>query len=299
MGEINAQGIARAVTFLEGGLMDGVRLEDAAAACGYSKYHFERLFTAMVGCTVYQYVRRRRLTEAARCLVDSQEPLVDVALSCGFENQQAFTKAFRSLYGESPRVYRKKGAFYPLQLPFAPQTGREEKVLGRILSVQKVESPARIVAGFRTHTGRGFQGIGRCWRRLHAAKLRFSGRTDPDFTVGLDDYRANFTREENQPGFDYCAGVEVSGDAGLPRRAVRVELPACTYLVFSFRARAQDPAQPLFEAIYGGWFPRSSARLDETARFDFVRYGEQADARGESAIEVWVPVRGEESGLTP
>lgn len=255
MGEINAQGIARAVAFLEGGLMDGVRLEDAAAACGYSKYHFERLFTAMVGCTVYQYVRRRRLTEAARRLVDSQEPLVDVALSCGFENQQASTKAFRSLYGESPRVYRKKGAFYPLQLPFAPQAGREEKVLGRILSVQKVESPAWIVAGFRTHTGRGFQGIGRCWRRLHAAKRRFTGRTDPDFTVGLDDYRANFTREENQPGFDYCAGVEVSGDAGLPRRAVRVELPACTYLVFSFRAARRTRRSPSSRPSTAAGFP--------------------------------------------
>ena len=293
MNENNAMGIGRAVAFLEADLMEERRLSQAADACGYSKYHFERIFAAMVGCTVYQYVKRRRLTEAARRLAQTDEAVVDIALACGYDSQQAFTKAFRGLYGQTPRAYRTKGVFHPLQLPFVPPNAEGAQACGAILHIRRIECPPRHIAGFSARTDRGFYVIGGCWRRLHRVKDRIANRTDAGYTVAVDDYRSNRTMAEDQPGFDYCAGVEVSAFGELPRGAAWVELPACTCLAFTFRGRAQDSVQPLFESIYRGWFAQSSARLDDSARFDVVRYAEVRDARGLSEIEVLVPVLGE------
>ncbi len=48
--------------------------------------------------------------------------------------------------------------------------------------------------------------------------------------------------------------------------------------------------QPVADYIYREWFPQSTCRLNENARYDFVRYGEETDENGRSRIEYWVPV---------
>lgn len=82
---------------------------------GYSKFYLNRVFSEQAGCTIHKYVIERRLTEAARALVDTKDPIVEIACQAGYRSQQAFTQAFKLRYGYSPRVYREKGAFRPIR----------------------------------------------------------------------------------------------------------------------------------------------------------------------------------------
>lgn len=109
--------IGSALDFIEAHLEDDVTLEAVAQAAHYSKYHLHRAFSGALGTTLHQYARRRRLTEAARRLVNSRAPLCDLALTAGYRSQQAFTDAFRAMYKIPPAEYRRRRAFYPLQLP--------------------------------------------------------------------------------------------------------------------------------------------------------------------------------------
>ena len=109
--------IGSALDFIEAHLEDDVTLEAVAQAAHYSKYHLHRAFSGALGTTLHQYARRRRLTEAARRLVNSRAPLCDLALAAGYRSQQAFTDAFRAMYKMPPAEYRRRRAFYPLQLP--------------------------------------------------------------------------------------------------------------------------------------------------------------------------------------
>ena len=84
----------------------------------YSKYHLHRMFTAAVGLTLHDYIQRRRLTEAAKLLVFSEQPILDIALKSGYESQQAFSNIFTAMYKTSPGKYRDNEKFYPLQLKF-------------------------------------------------------------------------------------------------------------------------------------------------------------------------------------
>lgn len=112
---------AIAVDYIEGHLDRELNLDILAKAARYSKYHLHRIFTDLVGLPPCGYIQRRRLTEAARLLVSTRRPILELALEAGYESQQAFTSAFRAMYKQPPKIYREKGFFYPLQLAFSPR----------------------------------------------------------------------------------------------------------------------------------------------------------------------------------
>jgi AraC-like DNA-binding protein len=101
--------INRAIDYIEANLAETIDMESVAAAAGYSRFHFGRLFLAMVGETPAGYVRKRRLSEAAGELVVSKKRIIDIALDYQFQSQAAFTRAFRQVFGLSPGAYRKRG----------------------------------------------------------------------------------------------------------------------------------------------------------------------------------------------
>lgn len=110
--------ITAAIEYIEGHLHEKLDLETVAGAVHYSKYHLHRMFTGAAGLTLHDYIQRRRLTEAAEMLVSSDKPILEIALSAGYESQQAFTDIFRAMYKKSPKQYRREKDFYPLQLKY-------------------------------------------------------------------------------------------------------------------------------------------------------------------------------------
>ena len=110
--------IETVIDFIENHLDGQLELDTVAASVHYSKYHLHRMFTETVGMTIHDYVSRRQLTEAAKLLVFSKKSIIDIALICGYESQQAFTSAFKAMYKMPPAEYRDLGQFYPLQLRF-------------------------------------------------------------------------------------------------------------------------------------------------------------------------------------
>ena len=111
--------IETVIDYIESHLDEKLDLEKVSEVAYYSKYHLHRMFTNTVGMTIHDYVQRRKLTEAAKLLVFSDKPIIEVAFLCGYESQQAFSSAFKSMYKVPPAQYRDKGTFYPLQLRFA------------------------------------------------------------------------------------------------------------------------------------------------------------------------------------
>lgn len=110
--------IEKVIEYIESHLDGKLDLEQVAAASHYSKYHMHRMFADAVGMTIHDYVQRRQLTEAAKLLVFSDKPIIEVAFIYGYESQQAFSAAFKAMYKIPPAEYREKREFYPLQLRF-------------------------------------------------------------------------------------------------------------------------------------------------------------------------------------
>ncbi len=108
--------VSQAIRYIEDHLNDKLELDMTASALCYSKFHLHRMFTKTVGLTIHEYAVRRQLTEAAKLLVFSKKPIIDIALLSGYESQQAFTAVFKAMYKTPPAEFRAAEQFYPLQL---------------------------------------------------------------------------------------------------------------------------------------------------------------------------------------
>jgi len=84
-------------------------LQALASIARLSPYHFLRVFEGIVGATPHQYVLRSRLRRAAVRLRVSRQPVLHIALDCGFGDVSNFNRAFRSEFGMSPKAYRQTG----------------------------------------------------------------------------------------------------------------------------------------------------------------------------------------------
>lgn len=96
-----------ALDYIEHHLNEHIQSADAADAAGFSKYHFHRIFKRETGLGIYEYIQRRRLSKATSLLLYTDMPVIDIALYFCFDSQEAFTRAFKRIYGMPPGRYRR------------------------------------------------------------------------------------------------------------------------------------------------------------------------------------------------
>lgn len=88
---------------------EGIKIDTIADKSGYSKWHLQRVFKEMKGCTLGEYVRKRRLLEAAKSLREGNLPILDIALQYGFSSQATFTRIFKKHFDTTPAKFRQSG----------------------------------------------------------------------------------------------------------------------------------------------------------------------------------------------
>lgn len=98
--------IQDALNYIEKNLCEELSLDEIAAAAGFSKFYFHRVFQSETGMPVYDYIRKRRLAGAAVLLRTTGISILDIAVAFCFESQEAFTRAFKRVYHLPPGRYR-------------------------------------------------------------------------------------------------------------------------------------------------------------------------------------------------
>lgn len=104
--ETNRHRILRVQLYVEDHLDEELSLERLAEVAHLSPYHFHRIFRAMVGEGVAEYVRRIRIESAAIRLKSTSKSVTDIAFDAGYGAHEAFTRAFRRRFGVSPKDFR-------------------------------------------------------------------------------------------------------------------------------------------------------------------------------------------------
>ena len=94
------------IDYLETVLDDEIDEKKVTQLSGYSYSIFSRLFSILTETTLSEYLRSRRLTEAAIILRDTDEKIIDVAFRFGYESSDSFGTAFRNFHGFTPSEVR-------------------------------------------------------------------------------------------------------------------------------------------------------------------------------------------------
>lgn len=110
------QRILRTLNYVETHFNESLTVKTLAKVACLSEYHFHRLFSYYLGDTVSGYIRTRRLTNAAEMLNQPKVRVTDIAYAMGYKTPEAFTKAFKRMFGVPPSAFRKRGLDHPLKM---------------------------------------------------------------------------------------------------------------------------------------------------------------------------------------
>ncbi len=287
--------IAQSKAFIETHLDEELSVERIAGQAGYSVYHFCRVFGAVQGVSVMEYVRGRRLARARAALCGGRR-VTDVALAYGFETPSGFAKAFRKEFGYSPTTYLAR-----MQSGAGPQP--KEKTGGFMMQPVMKTMPAFLVAGYgiQTDAADGYlRDIGAYWEQYEGENLenKMYAQLQPPRhgEVGLCVPAAQGS------GITYLFGVIVEDFARVTPDMMTAQVPAAEYAVFTTRPvdltqeapEGEDPlglaVKELWKQIFEEWFPGSGYQYDDS-KLDFEFYDERCHHLPNSVMDIYVPVK--------
>jgi transcriptional regulator GlxA family with amidase domain len=105
--ELTRRQLQRAYETIQSSHTGPLRLSTVAATVGLSPYRFSRSFHASAGVPFITYLRRVRIDSAMRLMRETNKPLCDIALACGFGDQSQFSRSFARTTGISPLKWRR------------------------------------------------------------------------------------------------------------------------------------------------------------------------------------------------
>lgn len=100
--------IEKALIYIENHIQEPLSLESVAYTFNMSKYYFHRLFSAMMSCSLNQYILSRRLNASLKFIGDRRLSLTEIAYALNFGTPSSFTRAFKRHYGITPSSLKLK-----------------------------------------------------------------------------------------------------------------------------------------------------------------------------------------------
>jgi AraC family transcriptional regulator len=273
-----------AVAFIEANLREPIRVADMADSVSYSLYHFCRTFNAIVRHTPYDYLMRRRLTESARELVQSDRKIIDIACDYQFNNPETYSRAFRRMFEMQPSQWRKRGLIEERRLmPRLSLKYLAHINQGKYLKPVLVEMEAFQVAGLMALVEGERAVIEKLWEIL-ALELERLG-VEPEKYYGLAWYPEGWQGQ----GYFYLAGIALP-PVDLSSSALMVKsLPGSKYARFVHNGPSSDLPYTL-DYVYHTWLPKSGER--QAYAFELETYGEDLGAWEHDGAEraIFVPI---------
>ncbi|MFF8833147.1 helix-turn-helix domain-containing protein [Streptomyces sp. NPDC015131] len=281
------EGLNEAMEHIERHLDARVEVADLARIAATSEYHFRRLFSALAGMPLSEYVRRRRLTVAGAEVLSGDRTLLDVAVRYGYSSGEAFARAFRAMHGVGPGEARRSGAALRSQprLSFRLTVEGSNPVRYRVVEKEQFKVVGKKVSVPLVHEGMNpaiadfIRGIG----KETTERMRVLSDQDPEGIVGvsvnLDPSRAEGTQ------LDYYHGVVTGADT--PADLEELPVDAGLWAVFDSSGPFPHTLQYLWRDVFTQWFPSNPYRSrpgPEILRTRLSPDGTEADA------ELWIPV---------
>jgi AraC family transcriptional regulator len=274
--------VRKALWYIENHFASDLTLDEVATNAGVSRFYLLRAFGAATGMSIMQYVRARRLSEAARRLAGGSTDILTVALDAGYSSHEAFTRAFRDLFNVTPEAIRRRGSVDHLLLieahtmNTAPATKLGEPSIDA--------KPTMLIVGLSEHYSceQGSGGIPSQWQRFVNEMGRIPQKKSTD-TYGV------VYNTDDAGNMDYLSGVEVRELSQIPREFSSLRLPARKYAVF-FHPDHIATIRSSWNHVWNEWLPRSQFQLADAPVLEHYdpRFDPQTGAGG---VELWVPLQ--------
>jgi AraC family transcriptional regulator len=290
------QRILRVLVHIQEHLDDDLPLDALARIASFSPYHFHRIFSAMVGESVKEHVRRLRLERAAYRLEYSNRPVTEIAFDARYETHESFTRAFQAMFGTSPSGFRKRQRerwqpAAPSGIHYLPE-GRLEDFNpiqrgGSLMNV-RIEKLAPMKVAFFRHIGPyDDEGVGQTWEKL----MRWAGQHGlfgpGTKCLGISHDNPHITPRDRLR-YDACIATnrpfKPEGEIGSQ------EIPGGEYAVVTHRG-PYEKLPDTYAFLYGDWLPKSGREPSESPGFQEHHNNPRDTAPEDLVTDIYVPLK--------
>ena len=267
------------IDYLETVLDDEIDEKKVTQLSGYSYSMFSRLFSILTETTLSEYLRSRRLTEAAVILRNTDEKIIDVAFKFGYESSDSFGTAFKNFHGFTPSEVRNGRPFKlvsRVQLALSVRGGRSMNI-----TIQKKQ--AFTVAGVNEQIINSSL-CPSVWNKLYK---KYSH--DELASLGSDQSMGVCHDVENSSTINYMAGYIVNDvDKATSMGLDVLEVEEAEYAVVELVGSVP-------ECIHNGWkyamevfFPEHGYIHSEKPDFEYYYEGDMHSK--DYKMELWIPI---------
>lgn len=280
--------LSAAIDYIEDNLAGDISYDEAARIACCSTFYFQRIFSYVAGIPLSEYVRRRRMTQAAFELQRTGAKVIDIALKYGYTSPTSFNRAFQSVHNITPSAARSLGSTlnaYPAIRFSVRVTGGDAmsyhiskkqsmRMVGvRIPLTEDMEENLRIIPEF--------------WRSVLGgslfSKLGDLSNQSPQGILGVSVY------ESPQRIFYYIAAAT---DAPAPPDLYEFEIPPSAWVVFENDGNFKEDVQSVFRRFYTEWLPFSGYDYAGLPDIEVYPVCQERPVRGHS--EVWIAIKKDE-----
>jgi len=307
-----------AIDYIEQNFKNDLSLKSIAEIAHFSPFHFHRLFGAIVGETLNQFINRVRLEKAASQLIKNpKKTITEIALDCGFSGSAVFARAFKTMFKTSASEWRsckdrQKSKISKTKSNLGQPAGKiwEEGTVSsmyidpetnnlkwRIKMIDKAniqievkDVPEKHIAYVR-HIG-PYKGDADLFENLFNKLMKWAAPRDllqfpktQMISVYYDD--PEITDEEKlrvDASITIPKETEVEGGIG------KTTVPGGKYAVGHFEIGA-DEYEQAWKMIYGEWLPQSGFQPDDRPSFELYLNDPKEHPENKHIVDIYVPVK--------
>lgn len=277
--------LGSAIDYIEQNLDKDISIDTAAQIACCSTYYFQRMFTYVAGVSLAEYIRRRRMSQAAFELQRTEKKVLDIALKYGYSSPTSFNRAFQNVHGITPTAAKNTGnklnLYPPIKFSISIAGGSvmsyhiEKKNNIRTIGirtplVEDVEENLRIVPDF--------------WKQT-MIENRFSdffqlSNMNPEGILGVSVY--------NNPQ-DIYYYIAVASDKPTPDGMIECVIPESTWVVFENDGMFKEDVQSVFRRFLTEFLPFSGYEYAQLPDIEVYPFIQEKPSSGHS--EVWIAIK--------
>ena len=268
------QRLGNVIAHIEKHINESLTLDELSEIACLSPYHFHRIFSAEMGESVHEHIKRLRMEDAAFKLKYSDNSIDKISFYAGYERNTSFSKAFKQHFGQSPRNYR------------VTHNGHEEHA-DKPLAARKMLLDDFEVAYVR-EKGNYYQAAKNAWQTLLAMGCRAGLIDESTRAYGITYDSPEITAE---PQIRYDACISLGEKKGLPGEYRTQTIQGGKYAMFSHRG-AYEKLESVYNSAYENWLPESRFKLRNLPSFCHYHQIDPSSVPEECLVtDIYIPVK--------
>jgi len=271
------------IKYIEDNIDDDIDVNHIAKLVCCSNFHFQRMFSYITDISLYEYIRRRRMTRAAEELQSTDTKVIDIAIKYGYDSPTAFNRAFQKIHGIAPSKAREKG----VKLKAYPPINFRISIKGEEEMNYRIEEKGEFkIVGVKKHYNgleESFANVPSFWDGVKKDNLIPELCKVMDSKVkGILGVCSSACSEE----FDYYIAVATKQET--PKHLEEFIIPKATWAIFECKGAMPQAIQKMQKAIMSDWLPNSGYKYANLPDIEVYFDGDQSSDDYKS--EVWIPI---------